>query len=83
MTRTLIATALAIAVVTPALAQTVEPQPYEPTFQARQSRGQAPTSQQRRAPNPDYDVYNSGQYIGSDPDPIIRNRIAQDPPNRF
>jgi hypothetical protein len=83
MTRTLIATALAIAVATPALAQTVQREGYEPGFQARQSRAQVLVTPQRRSANPGYDVYNSGQYVGSDPDPVIRDRLSQDPPNRF
>jgi len=30
--------------------------------------------------NPRYDVYVDGRYAGSDPDPIIRSRLAADPP---
>jgi len=30
--------------------------------------------------NPAYDVYVNGRYAGSDPDPIIRSRLAADPP---
>jgi hypothetical protein len=30
-----------------------------------------------------WDVYDtSGEYIGSDPDPFIRNELARDPPGR-
>ncbi|MPZ39590.1 MAG: hypothetical protein GEU95_16340 [Rhizobiales bacterium] len=35
------------------------------------------------SPNPAYDVYDTqGNYIGSDPDPFIRNELARVPPNR-
>jgi hypothetical protein len=30
--------------------------------------------------NPRFDVYVDGRYAGSDPDPIIRSRLASDPP---
>jgi len=34
----------------------------------------------RRSP---YDVYDTrGRYVGSDPDPRIRDQLARDPPNR-
>jgi hypothetical protein len=35
------------------------------------------------SPNPAFDVYDTqGRYIGSDPDPFIRNDLARDPPER-
>ena len=32
--------------------------------------------------NPAFDVYTQGRYIGSDPDPFIRNDLARNPPDR-
>jgi hypothetical protein len=33
--------------------------------------------------NPAWHVYNgSGEYVGTDPDPFIRNDLARDPPGR-
>jgi hypothetical protein len=32
------------------------------------------------SPNPAHDVYVSGKYSGSDPDPFIRSQLAHDPP---
>ena len=35
-----------------------------------------------RSLDPRFDVYNTrGRYVGSDPDPRIRNDLARDPPN--
>jgi len=34
-------------------------------------------------PRTPYDVYDTrGRYVGSDPDPRIRDQLARDPPNR-
>jgi hypothetical protein len=36
------------------------------------------------SPNPAYDVYDtSGQYVGSDPDPFIRNTLRYDEGERL
>jgi hypothetical protein len=33
--------------------------------------------------NPDWDVYDgTGEYVGSDPDPFIRNTLRADPPGK-
>ena len=35
------------------------------------------------SPNPAFDVYDTqDRYIGSDPDPFIRNDLARNPPDR-
>jgi hypothetical protein len=35
---------------------------------------------QQHSPNPAWDVYDTrGHYIGSDPDPFVRNQLARDP----
>lgn len=93
----LLATAALIAVVStgsPASAQVYGDRWGDPALGAF---AQAPlTAQQRRnlartqnpdgrihSPNPAYDVYDTqGTYIGSDPDPFIRNELARDPPER-
>ena len=44
------------------------------------ARAMARSKQVRHSSNPAFDVYdNSGQYIGSDPDPFIRSQLARDP----
>jgi hypothetical protein len=61
-TRMLAAVAtLALALATPALAQTAQ----------QQSR------RQQHSVNPSYDVYKNGEYLGSDPDPNIRLQIQR------
>ena len=64
--------------------------------QALGSFAQAPLAVQQRgylvrqqgdgrihSPNPAFDVYDTnGLYVGSDPDPFIRNELARDPPGR-
>ena len=33
------------------------------------------------SPNPAWDVYGStGEYLGSDPDPLVRGQLSMDPP---
>jgi hypothetical protein len=66
--------------------------------QALGAYAQAPlTAQQRRnvlrrpimnldgrihSSNPAFDVYTMDRYVGSDPDPFIRNDLARNPPDR-
>jgi len=39
-------------------------------------------AQKRHSTNPAHDVFDiTGKYVGSDPDPRIRNELARDPPN--
>src|SRR5262245_29053694 len=82
MMKTLLAAAaLAAVVASPALAQTTATQ--------RQFRGPNADAYvysngyrdvQRRSANPSNDVYDiSGRYIGSDPDPTVRDQLARDP----
>jgi hypothetical protein len=54
---------------------------------AKQTRSYLPppaygerTDGRAHSSNPAYDVYVNGRYAGSDPDPVIRSRLAQDPP---
>ena len=80
------AVALAAMLATPALAQTAQNQPraYDPSAYARvqngdpsdyQSRGRA-----RLSPNSRNDVYDvKGRYLGSDPDPLVRDQLRRDP----
>ena len=44
----------------------------------------APTPDGRvHSPNPAYDAYDTqGRYVGSDPDPFIRNDLSRVPPER-
>ena len=80
------AVALAAVLATPALAQTVHNQsrPYDPSAYARDQSGN-PGDYQSRArvrlsPNARNDVYDfNGRYLGSDPDPLVRDQLRRDP----
>jgi hypothetical protein len=54
------------------------------TVQQRRNLARIQTPDGRfHSPNPAYDVYdNQGRYVGTDPDPFIRNDLARDPPGR-
>jgi hypothetical protein len=76
----LIATvALAAAVATPALAQTRMTVPYSYDNGAASGYGYvAPWDRHAWSSNPANDVYDTrGRYIGSDPDPFIRDQLAR------
>jgi len=53
------------------------------TVQQRRNlaRAQRPDGQFHSS-NPNNDVYTQGRYVGSDPDPFIRNELARVPPDR-
>ena len=82
----IITVAFAAVLATPALAQTVhkQPRPYDPSAYARDQNGN-PSNYQgparvRPSPNSHNDVYDvRGRYVGSDPDPVIRGQLRQDP----
>ncbi len=88
----LITATLAVAIASPAFAQylMVEPAPGEAfaqSWQAPARRAAAAFAQSGiRDPrvhsgNPAWHVYNgAGEYVGTDPDPFIRNDLARDPP---
>jgi hypothetical protein len=96
--KTLLATTALVALVSigsPASAQYYDARWDSPAFGAY-AQQRPLTAQQRRnlaraqsmdgrvhSPNPAFDVYDTnGNYIGSDPDPFIRNELARVPPNR-
>lgn len=78
--------ALAAVLATPALAQTTQnqPRPYNPSAYARDLNGN-PSDYQSRArvrpsANSRNDVYDvRGNYVGSDPDPTVRDQLGRDP----
>ena len=76
--KTLLATvALAAVVASPALAQTTRRAPvqqYPSQFEQTYGRSEG----QPRSANPSYDVYERGQYLGSDPDPNVRLELRRD-----
>ena len=39
---------------------------------------QTRTQPQRHSPNPAWDVYVGGKYVGSDPDPMIRHQLRRE-----
>ena len=78
MIKLLTTVALVAVVATPALAQTRDRTPHRTRTVATQQT--YPQDQQRRSVNPTNDVYDiHGGYVGSDPDPTIRNQLANDP----
>ena len=71
--------ALVALVATPVLAQTNDRAPQRAGVEAPQTQTKQ-VQQQRRAATRSHDVYDiRGQYVGSDPDPAIRNQLANDP----
>jgi hypothetical protein len=78
--------ALAAILATPALAQTAQkqPRPYDPSAYAREQNGNPGDYQSRARVRPSAsqrnDVYDvRGNYIGSDPDPLVRDQLRRDP----
>ena len=65
---------LAAVVASPALAQTTAPQRTEAAASDQGSRhsGRSQSTSSR------YDVYQGGQYVGSDPDPNIRAQLPRE-----
>jgi Ni/Co efflux regulator RcnB len=69
------AVALAAVVATPALAQTASRRaPAQPQYNESYGR----TDGQRHSAVPNNDVYESGHYVGSDPDPNVRLEMQRD-----
>ena len=53
------------------------------TVQQRRNLVRARSDGRVHSPNPAFDVYDTdGAYLGSDPDPFIRNDLARDRPGR-
>jgi len=85
--RTLIATVVVTAALaTPALSQTRnQVRPYDPSVYGRDLNGYGSTTtfnrfREQRSIVPRNDVYDQkGNYVGSDPDPIVRDQLRRDP----
>ena len=87
----LTALAMAATLATPALSQTADRPTQsnqlrtgDPYMYGRESRGSSNESANRvreqRSTNSRNDVYGlRGEYLGSDPDPIVRNQLSRDP----
>jgi hypothetical protein len=80
MIKLLTSVAFAAAIASPALAQTANggqsrfssAYPYANSYGYQEGR--------TRSTNPAHDVYSTtGHYLGSDPDPSVRNQLARDP----
>jgi hypothetical protein len=79
--KTLTAVVLATVIATPALAQsTTNPRVQVPQRGFVQQQSANPAVQQRHSTNRANDVYDNGQYLGSDPDIFIRDQLRLDPP---
>ena len=78
--------ALSAVLAIPALAQTAQnqPRPRDPSAYARDPNGN-PSDYQSRArvrpsASPRNDIYDiNGRYIGTDPDPLVRDQLRRDP----
>jgi hypothetical protein len=66
---------LAFSAATPSLARS-----STAAFAQVPSTAQALVNRQQHSSNPRNDVYENGRYIGSDPDPFIRDMLRADPP---
>ena len=67
---------LAAVVATPVLAQTTDRRIHQRSPQGDQFYGQS--VERPHSANPTYDVYEGGQYVGSDPDPNVRQQLQND-----
>ena len=74
-----VALALATVMSSSAFAQTTRVTPWD-AYQAYGQAEYAPQANQpRHSPRRSWDVYNTnGRYVGSDPDPNVREMIARD-----
>ena len=73
MTKTILI-ALIAALASPAFAA-----PKKQSLNRRSQEAYAQVQQtQRHSPNPRFDVYYNGQYVGSDPDPMIRFELQRE-----
>jgi hypothetical protein len=83
--KTLIASvALAAAIASPALAQTANggQSRYSSAYASPYANSYGYMDRWTRSNNPAHDVYSvTGHYLGSDPDPAVRNQLARDPAN--
>jgi len=81
--KTLLASvALIAAIASPALAQTANggQNRFTSTYATPYANSYAYQVDRRRSNNPAHDVYSvTGHYLGSDPDPAVRNQLARDP----
>ena len=75
MKKLLAAATLATVIAAPAFAQTAT-QP--PRAQLNLDNQSIVRDGQRHTVNPAYDVYDHGQYVGSDPDPYVRLQLQRD-----
>jgi hypothetical protein len=73
-----IALALATVLASPAFAQTRVATPWD-AYHAYAQGEFGPRAAPRHSPHRSWDVYNTnGRYVGSDPDPNVREMIARD-----
>jgi hypothetical protein len=80
--------ALVTAIASPALAQTANGgqnrfnSTYATPYANSYASSYAYQEDRRRSSNSAHDVYSTtGHYLGSDPDPAVRNQLARDPAN--
>jgi hypothetical protein len=79
-TMLLAATVLAAAVTTPALAQTRDQWRGPFTYERDYSGSAYGMTSPRRPMNRSYNVYGPrGEYLGTDPDPTVRDQLRRDP----
>jgi hypothetical protein len=77
MKKFITAAALVAVIASPAFAQMFARAPARHHVQQHSSN---PAYHAYHSRNPAYDVYDDrGQYVGSDPDPLVRDQLAHDP----
>ena len=78
--KTLLATAALVALIaSPVLAQSVDRQITVRSQQTMPASQFSRTDSQRHSTNPAHDVYDAaGRYVGSDPDPRVRQNLVND-----
>jgi hypothetical protein len=63
-------------------APAAQAQPRAAQPRAARARAQQPPGISTHSTSPEHDVYDSvGNYVGSDPDPLVRLELARDPPD--
>ena len=79
MKSTVTIVALAALIASPALAAQKK---HSRNVNSQEAYAQAQQWQtQRHSANPRFDVYQNGQYVGSDPDPMIRAQLQREENN--
>jgi hypothetical protein len=78
MIKILAAAALAVVIATPVSAQSVKPKKQTTTGAGMTQEQKARATGYSPSGNPKWDVYVRGEYVGSDPDPRVRDTLRRE-----